>query len=107
MIAGLLVWVVRKRTRGRWRAIWIAALAIWCLIWVPIALLLASPFIRFEVATIQCGHQPAIATNFAAAYSYELPGDFDYGPGIFDSAYYCSATEAEAAGFHRTTLRGG
>ena len=89
MITGLLVWAVRRRGIGRWRAIWIGALAVWCLIWIPIALLLASPFIAFEVATIQCGRQPAIATNFAAAYSYEMPGDLDYGPSIFSSGYYC------------------
>jgi hypothetical protein len=87
---------------------WIAALTAWVVLFcLPVIGFLDGPYIAFEVTTIRCGHQPAIATNFAAAYSYDMPGDLDYGPSIFSDTFYCSAAEAEAAGYHRTVLRGG
>jgi hypothetical protein len=81
---------------------WVAALAAWVvLVCLPIFGLLDGPFIAFEVATIRCGHQPAIATKFAAGYTYDLPGDAGYGPSLFADTFYCSAGEAEAAGYRR------
>jgi hypothetical protein len=105
-IAGVLFWVVTKRTTGIWRRVWIGVLAAWIVICIPVFWIVDSPYLGFEIATVQCGRQPAIATNFAAADSYEMPGDLDYGPSIFSSGYYCSAAEAEAAGYHRTVFRG-
>ena len=56
----------------------------------------------YLVAWARCGHRPAIASSFAASYTYRLPGDLDYGPNLFDDSYPCSAKGAEAAGYHRT-----
>jgi hypothetical protein len=87
---------------------WIAALAAWVvLVCLPVIGFLDGAYIAFEVATIRCGHQPAIATEFAAGYTYELPGDPGYGPSLFKATFYCTAGEAEAAGYHRLGGRGG
>ena len=84
------------------RGVWITALIGWLvLVCLPAVALLDGAYIAFEVATIRCGHEPAIATEFAAGYTYELPGDFDYGPSLFQSTFFCSAAEAEAAGYRR------
>lgn len=84
------------------RGIWITALIGWLvLVCLPVVALLDGPYIAFEVATIRCGHEPAIATEFAAGYTYDLPGDPGYGPSLFSATFFCSAGEAEAAGYHR------
>jgi hypothetical protein len=100
-VAGLLVWlIVRQKTRAR-RLIGLGLLAVWLVGGAPIAWEFDSPYVRYEQALIACGHEPVIATNFAAGYTYALPGDPGYGPGIFDDIYYCSAKDAEAAHFRR------
>lgn len=74
---------------------------------IPIAVLvvlalfygIGSGYVGYGMAYIRCGKQPVIATNFAAAYSYVLPGEKSYSPDVF-SRYYCSQAEAEKAGFH-------
>ncbi len=99
--AAALLWLVLRQTTPRRRIIWLAALAVWIVVSVPITWVFASPYVTFELATLQCGHQPVVATNFAAGYRYSLPGDHDYGPSMFDNTYYCSAGNAEAAGYRR------
>lgn len=59
--------------------------------------------IQFSIATIRCGQLPVAATNFAAAYTFELPGEKGYGPSIFNQ-YFCTRKEAEHAGFRHSTL---
>lgn len=61
----------------------------------------------YSIALVRCLKPPISASTFAASYSYEMPGDLGYGPGPFVSAYYCSPSEAEAAGFQRTPFSGG
>lgn len=100
-VAALALWLtLRQRTR-RGRLIGLAVLAIWLALSVPIAWTFDSPYVSYELAVNQCGHQPVIATNFAAGYTYDLPGDAGYGPSIFNNTYYCTAAEAEAAGYRR------
>ncbi len=47
----------------------------------------------------RCGHQPVVASRFAAGNEYILPSQSGYGPNMF-SEYYCTEAEANAAGFH-------
>lgn len=89
---------------GPWRRRLMHVLAIvWAVLtFPPYALLILVPDTAFAVNWAQCGGRPpVIASNFAAGDFYELPGDYEYGPSIFASAYYCSAAEAEHAGYHR------
>lgn len=86
-------------------------LRILAVVWVlltlpPYAALVLLPNVLFAGYAVRCGRLPVLATNFAAADSYEEPGDYDYGPSFFTSGYFCSAAEAEQAGYHRTPLRG-
>lgn len=100
-VAGYLAWLVLHQATSARRAIWVGVLVVWVVVSVPITWVFGGPYLRFELATIQCGHQPAIATNFAAAHRYSLPGDFDYRPSLFADTYYCTASDAEAAGYRR------
>jgi hypothetical protein len=58
----------------------------------------------FLLNTVKCGKPPVVASRFAAAYSYKVPGDPGYGPGLFNYDFFCSKEEAERAGFHHDTL---
>lgn len=60
----------------------------------------------FLFAYIKCGKPPVAATNFAAAYSYKLPGERGSGPHPFH-VYYCSPAEAEQAGYRHNQLSKG
>ena len=97
--------MVRSRTAPRQRLIAGLTLAFLALIaspfWLPYALWLA--------AAAGCGHAPVAASNFAAAASYDLPGDRQYDVGIFPlttPTYYCTEQEAKQAGFHHNPLDG-
>lgn len=58
-----------------------------------------SGYLGYGLAFVRCGgHQPVIASNFAAAHSYILPGEKFYSPSVF-SEYFCTQIEAEKAGF--------
>jgi hypothetical protein len=100
-VAALLIWLIVRQTTRKRRLIGLVLLAVWLAISGPIMWEFDSPYVRYEQAVIACGHQPVIATNFAAGYTYDLPGDPGYGPGIFSDTYYCSAKDAEAAGYRR------
>lgn len=99
--AGFFLSRIVRETALRRRVIWLAALAAWLAITVPITWVFGAPYLTFELATFRCGHQPVVATNFAADYRYSRPGDPDYGPTLFATTYYCSSSDAEAAGYHR------
>ena len=87
------------------RALRIVAVAWTVLTLPPYALLVLLPDVLFAGYAVRCGHLPVTATTFAAADSYEEPGDYGYGPSLFNAAYFCSAAEAERAGYHRTPFR--
>lgn len=61
-------------------------------------------YVPYGWAWLRCLRQPVMVTSFAAAYSYAVPGDLEYGPGIF-SEYVCTTQEADAAGYRRTPIR--
>jgi len=63
----------------------------------------AAFYVPFAWATVRCLREPVMVTGFAAADSYSVPGDRDYGPGPL-AEYVCTSQEAEAAGYRRTPL---
>jgi hypothetical protein len=60
---------------------------------------MGNGYLPYAVAAVKCGRAPVTATKFAASYSYVLPGEPGYGPGIF-KVYYCTQADAVARGFH-------
>jgi hypothetical protein len=55
-------------------------------------------------AVARCGGPPVVANSFAAADTYDLPGQSGYGPGIFPiilPEYYCTEADARAHGFRK------
>lgn len=60
---------------------------------------IGSGVLQYALAAVGCMNAPVAASRFMAGYSYELPGDQGYGPGVFNE-YYCSEQEAKSAGFH-------
>lgn len=96
--------VVRRLRLGRMAY---ALVGLWMLFTgLPYLAVFGVPYTGWLVTAGRCGRLPAIATNFAAADSFALPGDLTYqGPGPLDSGYYCTAADAERAGYRRTPLR--
>lgn len=64
---------------------------------------LITGYLQFGIATVVCLKPPVAATTFAAAYSYELPGEPLYGPSPFNQ-YYCNERDAKNAGFRHSVL---
>lgn len=60
--------------------------------------------ISYMTAYVKCGTAPINATKFAASRSYFLPGEQGYGPSPYNSAYFCTQTEAEEAGYRHSPL---
>ena len=63
---------------------------------------LVTGVLPFALNTIRCGKLPVVASRFAASYTYKIPGDPGYGPGLFDYDFFCSKEEAERSGFHHS-----
>ena len=61
---------------------------------------MVSGVLPFALNTIRCGKLPVVASTFAASYSYKVPGDPGYGPGLFNDVFFCSKEEAERVRFH-------
>ena len=57
----------------------------------------------YVITYIGCGSPPVSASDFAASFSYELPGDEGYGPGPFQQ-YFCTENQAQSAGYRRSSL---
>ena len=96
-VPGLFLWFNPRRHR---------VLRVLAVLWVvltlaPFLLLVVLPDFAFAASTARCRGLPVAASNFAAGDWYDLPGDADYGPSPFVTAYFCSAAEAERAGYHR------
>jgi len=49
-----------------------------------------SGVLPFALNTVSCGKLPVIASTFAASDSYKTPGDPGYGPGPFNTVFFCS-----------------
>jgi hypothetical protein len=66
---------------------------------VALAVPLASPFARFPLHVIRCGHLPVVGSRFAGDATYTAPGSPTYGVSFLDDHFFCSREEAAAAGF--------
>lgn len=64
---------------------------------------LGSGKLQYGFAYMKCGGAPIDASRFMASYSYNLPTDKMYNPGIF-SEYFCTESEAQKKGFHHSVL---
>jgi hypothetical protein len=60
----------------------------------------ASIMARFALAAVRWWRLPVVATNFAAGFTYRVPGDEGYEVTPFDTHLFRTAADAEAAGFH-------
>lgn len=56
----------------------------------------------YLITYIGCGKPPISASDFAASFSYEIPGDEGYGPGLFQK-YFCTEDAARNAGYRRSS----
>jgi hypothetical protein len=101
----LVVLIWRSDTRRRrltLGAILIAGLIV-CL---PGVTLYSWSAFQFGAAAVSCGHAPVIATDELSfsgggARAYTQPGDDGYTPSGLSDHYYCSAYDAERAGYTR------
>jgi hypothetical protein len=95
---GCLIWLALTQPLQRRR--WIATVAAGIILAGPGVWVFVLPSVDFEIAYVRCGHNPVIGADalFGQNKTYYLPGDdaYDLSAG---SHYYCSATEAEAAGY--------
>jgi len=104
--AGCLAWIsLTQPTRRRQLLLGAITIAVSVVLVVPGLLVQALPYVAFESATARCGHQPVIANSNGGLYSgedtYQMPGDAGYGPSPATRDYYCSAVDAELAGYRR------
>ncbi len=100
MVGLVLIGIVVTRQNMRQRLVAGGVFGSWLVLSYVGISILDGPFIGFELAAIRCGHEPVIASEFAASYSYQLPGDPDYKPAIFADTFFCSAAEAQAGGYN-------
>lgn len=64
---------------------------------------LISPYSQFPLYFVKCGGKPPIiASRFAAAWSYSMPGDVSYQVTPF-AEYFCTEEEAQKAHFSRAS----
>ncbi|MFC4008613.1 hypothetical protein ACFOY2_15385 [Nonomuraea purpurea] len=95
-LAGLIL-VALLRFRPDWLSALVAAVAVY-------AIASVTPFIgtltHYPYHVIRCGGLPVVATGFAAAMSYSLPGDGDYAVSPFDDTFFCTEKEAKAADYN-------
>jgi hypothetical protein len=105
--AGCMAWiVVTQATKRRQLVLGTIAIAVGLVLIAPGLLVQAQPYISFGLATTRCGHQPVIANSSSFGYfsgenTYEMPGDDGYGPSLSTQHYYCTAADAELAGYRR------
>jgi hypothetical protein len=64
---------------------------------VPVASAI-YPLLQYGFYYVKCGHQPVKASNFAAGYTYTMPGSARYAE-YHANVYFCSEQEAISHGF--------
>ena len=68
---------------------------------IALVLPVVSPYAWYPIHHLRCGGPPVIATRFAAAYVYLVPGDPGYRVDPLVTDFFCTEDEAQRAGFHR------
>lgn len=58
-------------------------------------------YTQFAVGVVRCGQLPVMSSDFAAGYTYRLPGDKGYSPSLLSDFKFCTGADAEAHGYHR------
>jgi hypothetical protein len=61
---------------------------------------IVSPYSRYPVYLLKCGHPPVAGSDFAASYDYQLPEDANYSINPFTNAYFCTEQEARDENYH-------
>ncbi|RJL23208.1 hypothetical protein D5H75_33060 [Bailinhaonella thermotolerans] len=91
-----LILLALLRIRPDWLRALVAAGAVY-------AIASVTPFVdtmtHYPYHVIRCGGLPVVATGFAAAMSYNVPGDEDYAVTPFDETFFCTEKEAKTAGY--------
>ncbi|GAA0927290.1 hypothetical protein GCM10009560_29780 [Nonomuraea longicatena] len=97
-LAGLIL-LALLRFRPDWLRALVAAVAVYAIVSVTP---LVDTMARYPYHVVRCGGLPVVASGFAAAMSYDVPGDEYYAVTPFDGPFFCTEKEAEAAGFHHS-----
>ncbi|MEU8365035.1 hypothetical protein AB0C27_54370 [Nonomuraea sp. NPDC048882] len=85
----------------RFRPNWLRALVAGVLVYAIASVTpLVSPMVRYPYHVIRCGGLPIVASRFAAAMSYTVPGDEDYTVTPLHDVFFCEEKEAKAARYH-------
>jgi 4-amino-4-deoxy-L-arabinose transferase-like glycosyltransferase len=95
--AGGSVWIIDRMRRPGHRLQRLVAVGVVLLLFAPVALLYGP----WAYMTIRCRRQPVAISDFAASYSYKLPGDHGYRRESFLQDYVCSEAEARRKGYER------
>jgi hypothetical protein len=95
--AGGSVWTMDRRRRPQHRLQRAIAAGAVLLLFTPVAVLYGP----WAYMTLRCRHQPVAISDFAASYSYRLPGDQGYRRGSLLQDYVCSEAEAKRRGYER------
>jgi hypothetical protein len=81
---------------------WLRALVAAVVVYV---IALVTPFTSvmasYPIQVIRCGGLPIVATGFAAAMRYDVPGGGDYSVTPLHGSFFCTEKEAKAADYHR------
>jgi asparagine N-glycosylation enzyme membrane subunit Stt3 len=91
-----LLWVLPPLPRAA-----VAAVVVYL---VALVVPLASGMARYPLHIVRCGHLPLVGTTFAAGYTYTVPGSRAYEVTPFSDRFFCSRREAEAKGFHESSI---
>ncbi|MEV0234165.1 hypothetical protein [Nonomuraea sp. NPDC050786] len=94
-LAGLIL-LALLRFRPDWLRALVAAVAVYAIVSVTP---LVGTMSHYPYHVIRCGGLPVVATGFAAAMSYNVPGDEDYAVTPFDGTFFCTEKEAKAADY--------
>lgn len=89
-------------TRSRKRLIKLLLVAIALLYVVSLFVPVISLYTSYPLYVLKCGHQPIIASTFAASNSYVTPDSPHYGLSPFDTEFFCTEAEAQRNGYHKS-----
>ncbi len=96
-LVGLVLLAV-LRFRPDWLRALVAAVAVYVIaLFTPLIQVMAS----YPIHVVRCGGLPIVATGFAAAMSYTVPGSANYSVTPLNSRFFCTEKEAKAADYHR------